>query len=177
MRLLLSSSQCVPSKNQVIVCCPVRTGQRSLLPDVGLCGFNDLDKIVGGVNTSITEFPWMALLEYVNPCKYFCLIGLCVFDIRFNYESRIYTFKIEVLNICCIYFLNYFIPILVNKHLTRFGKHINSIEEICYCLFLSSNNQKEAEIDFLNADLIILSYPTMLVKSRQVLIVRYLVEF
>lgn len=70
VRIALNSSQCAQIKNQVIICCPIRSGQRSFLPDVGLCGVNALDKIVGGVNTSLTEFPWMALLEYVNPCKY-----------------------------------------------------------------------------------------------------------
>lgn len=75
---LIKSSQCAQAKNQVIICCPIRTGLRSLLPDVGLCGVNALDKIVGGVNTSITEFPWMALLEYVNPCKYLFLICLLI---------------------------------------------------------------------------------------------------
>lgn len=59
------------------VCCPgipsqppVNTGgaggpvTSKLLPDTSVCGISTVDKIVGGEVTEITEFPWMALLEY-----------------------------------------------------------------------------------------------------------------
>lgn len=36
----------------------------NLLPDISTCGISVTDKIVGGEVTEITEFPWMALLEY-----------------------------------------------------------------------------------------------------------------
>ncbi|XP_060524055.1 phenoloxidase-activating factor 1-like [Cylas formicarius] len=38
----------------------------SLIPDRSMCGFQLADKIFGGENTALDEFPWMALLEYRN---------------------------------------------------------------------------------------------------------------
>ncbi|XP_018568842.1 serine protease 7-like [Anoplophora glabripennis] len=36
------------------------------IPDRSKCGFQEKEKIFGGVNTDFNEFPWMALLEYKN---------------------------------------------------------------------------------------------------------------
>lgn len=72
-RNFLSQSQCGWSReeNHPLVCCsdsldaPVRVGE-SLLPPVGVCGIQTSDRIVGGVNTKIDEFPWLALLKYAK---------------------------------------------------------------------------------------------------------------
>ena len=72
-RVYLSQSQCGWSReeNHPLVCCsdpletPVRVGE-SLLPPVGVCGVQTSDRIVGGVNTKIDEFPWLALLKYAK---------------------------------------------------------------------------------------------------------------
>lgn len=73
-RAFLSRSQCGWSRadNHPLVCCsdpldtPIRVGA-SLLPAVGVCGIQTSDRIVGGVNTKIDEFPWLALLKYAKP--------------------------------------------------------------------------------------------------------------
>lgn len=73
-RTFLSRSQCGWSReeNHPMVCCsdlldtPIRVGA-SLLPTVGVCGIQTSDRIVGGVNTRIDEFPWLALLKYAKP--------------------------------------------------------------------------------------------------------------
>lgn len=77
-RTFLSQSQCGWSKqeNHPLVCCsdpletPIRVGG-SLLPAVGVCGIQTSDRIVGGVNTKIDEFPWLALLKYEKPNNIF----------------------------------------------------------------------------------------------------------
>ena len=48
---------------------PSRSQQRtpgSLLPQVGVCGIDNQDRIYGGERTKIDEFPWMVLLKYVK---------------------------------------------------------------------------------------------------------------
>lgn len=48
---------------------PSRSQQRttgSLLPQPGVCGIANDDRIYGGERTKIDEFPWMALLKYVK---------------------------------------------------------------------------------------------------------------
>ncbi|XP_058450366.1 serine protease easter-like [Malaya genurostris] len=73
-RVFLSRSQCGWSvqDNHPLVCCsdpletPIRIGA-SLLPAVGVCGIQTSDRIIGGVNTKIDEFPWLALLKYAKP--------------------------------------------------------------------------------------------------------------
>lgn len=37
---------------------------KSLLPRPGVCGVDLEDRIFGGTKTSVTEFPWLALLKY-----------------------------------------------------------------------------------------------------------------
>lgn len=39
------------------------------LPQPGQCGFSVNDRIVGGNETRITEFPWMVLIEYTKRKK------------------------------------------------------------------------------------------------------------
>ncbi|XP_039495853.1 spaetzle-processing enzyme-like [Drosophila santomea] len=89
-RLLLSKSQCgVDNRaegqlNSTLVCCPRSKridsedtaesthlpGGRdeeqpgNVLPGNDVCGFLFADRIFGGTNTSIWEFPWMVLLQY-----------------------------------------------------------------------------------------------------------------
>lgn len=55
------------------VCCPdvyntprppVNGGQSELLPQPGVCGTDNTNRIIGGEVTKIDEFPWMALIEY-----------------------------------------------------------------------------------------------------------------
>lgn len=77
-RSFLSRSQCGWSReaNHPLVCCtdplntPIRVGA-TLLPAVGVCGIQTSDRIVGGVNTKIDEFPWLALLKYAKPNNVF----------------------------------------------------------------------------------------------------------
>lgn len=77
-RTFLSRSQCGWSReeNHPLVCCnalleaPVRVGA-SLLPAVGVCGIQTSERIVGGDNTKIDEFPWLALLKYAKPNNVF----------------------------------------------------------------------------------------------------------
>ncbi|XP_055586939.1 serine protease easter-like [Uranotaenia lowii] len=77
-RTYLSRSQCGWSyqDNHPLVCCsdsveaPPRASE-SLLPEVGVCGIQTSDRIVGGVNTKIDEFPWLALLKYAKPNNVF----------------------------------------------------------------------------------------------------------
>lgn len=46
---------------------PVGGGlQASDLPAPGYCGNHLADRIVGGEETQISEYPWMALLEYTK---------------------------------------------------------------------------------------------------------------
>ncbi|KAH8278886.1 hypothetical protein KR018_010776, partial [Drosophila ironensis] len=87
-RELLKLSQCGldnrkkdgPAVNRILVCCPQskRSGatevqnpqeeEQSLagnvLPGDDICGFHFADRIVGGTNTTLWEFPWMVLLQY-----------------------------------------------------------------------------------------------------------------
>uniref|UniRef100_A0A182R142 CLIP domain-containing serine protease n=1 Tax=Anopheles farauti TaxID=69004 RepID=A0A182R142_9DIPT len=77
-RMYLQRSQCGWSKenNHPLVCCPdgletpVRLGT-GLLPVPGQCGVQTSDRIFGGVNTRIDEFPWIALLKYAKPNNVF----------------------------------------------------------------------------------------------------------
>lgn len=36
------------------------------MPQPGVCGNHLADRIVGGQETSITEYPWMVLIEYTK---------------------------------------------------------------------------------------------------------------
>ncbi|XP_055545836.1 serine protease easter-like [Wyeomyia smithii] len=77
-RTILSRSQCGWSvtENHPMVCCtdpidtPIRVGG-ALLPVPGVCGIQTSDRIVGGTNTKIDEFPWLALLKYAKPNNIF----------------------------------------------------------------------------------------------------------
>jgi Regulatory CLIP domain of proteinases len=72
----LHNSQCGFIDNVAYVCCatpkPVVVHQQGptdgvkLLPDLTICGGSTSDRIVGGERTKIDEFPWMALIQYVN---------------------------------------------------------------------------------------------------------------
>ncbi|KAH8385649.1 hypothetical protein KR200_005317, partial [Drosophila serrata] len=86
-RELLSKSQCgldnrrqqTDLMNRILVCCPQSKrgvsgaqeasdadGQQpgNVLPGTDTCGFLFGDRIVGGTNTTLWEFPWMVLLRY-----------------------------------------------------------------------------------------------------------------
>ncbi|CAH1954515.1 unnamed protein product [Acanthoscelides obtectus] len=47
-----------------------RNRGRDLLPSAGQCGFQEVDRIYGGTETAIGEFPWMALLQYQDRSGY-----------------------------------------------------------------------------------------------------------
>ncbi|XP_017110664.1 spaetzle-processing enzyme isoform X1 [Drosophila elegans] len=88
-RQLLSRSQCGLDNrveglvNRILVCCPqskrdvneetpevaLEEGQQpgNVLPGSDVCGFLFADRIFGGTNTSLWEFPWMVLLQYKKP--------------------------------------------------------------------------------------------------------------
>ncbi|XP_017874639.1 PREDICTED: serine protease easter [Drosophila arizonae] len=91
-RSLLQNSQCGYRNGQVLICCansrqlseqpiwgqkqpqsqpqpqPSMPISRSgLLPQAPNCGDNFADRVVGGINTAINEFTWLALIEYTKP--------------------------------------------------------------------------------------------------------------
>ncbi|XP_055609291.1 CLIP domain-containing serine protease B4-like [Uranotaenia lowii] len=66
-RTFLQKSQCgVGSKGKILVCCagaaPIPAS--NILPGTEECGLDLADRIVGGQETGIGEFPWLALLQY-----------------------------------------------------------------------------------------------------------------
>jgi len=86
-RILLSKSQCGLDNrveglvNRILVCCPQSMRgnimdseptpstrdalqQGDVLPGNDVCGFLFADRIFGGTNTTLWEFPWMVLLQY-----------------------------------------------------------------------------------------------------------------
>ncbi|CRL07282.1 CLUMA_CG020261, isoform A [Clunio marinus] len=81
-RLFLSLSQCGYRDGQPLVCCrnfpesttlpppppPTAPTQKlSPLPLPGECGIDAENRIYGGNQTNVDEYPWMALLEYSKP--------------------------------------------------------------------------------------------------------------
>lgn len=50
-----------------------RQFQASDLPQPGVCGFSLGDRVIGGNTTSITEYPWMALIQYTKRKTIFTL--------------------------------------------------------------------------------------------------------
>ncbi|EDV91460.1 spaetzle-processing enzyme [Drosophila grimshawi] len=94
-RQLLSDSQCgldntrqTTLVERILVCCPEskrtmqaisppagspptasRSGEEpgNVLPSIGTCGTMFENRILGGLNTSLYEFPWMVLVQYTNP--------------------------------------------------------------------------------------------------------------
>lgn len=69
-RIYLSRSQCGYRDNQPLVCCPdslIPRGNSDVLPQPGECGIDPANRIIGGTETDVDEFPWMALLEYTKP--------------------------------------------------------------------------------------------------------------
>lgn len=95
-RLVLTRSQCGFRHNEPLVCCfepayklqkshttmppvlkpfskyndtkPSNIEKSDILPKIGICGRDTFDsRIVGGSQTKIDEFPWMALLYYSKP--------------------------------------------------------------------------------------------------------------
>lgn len=73
----LKHSQCGWSNGEVLICCTEEQQNEGsfqagvdndpLLPVPGVCGSCDMDRIYGGVETKINEYPWMALIEYQKP--------------------------------------------------------------------------------------------------------------
>jgi hypothetical protein len=43
---------------------------RAKLPDTSVCGTDNSDRIFGGTETSIGEFPWVVLLKNIDCKKY-----------------------------------------------------------------------------------------------------------
>jgi len=86
-RLYLSRSQCGYQNGQVLICCsdrhrtaepitptkpqptslPIQSHSNSLIPEPGQCGSVLSNRIYGGNETKIDEYPWMALIEYTKP--------------------------------------------------------------------------------------------------------------
>lgn len=51
------------------VCCPMPVRKSGILPKAPACGIETEDRIVGGEETKINEFPWIALLGY-DKCEF-----------------------------------------------------------------------------------------------------------
>jgi len=74
-RQFLANSQCGYQNNSPYVCCagdsiaPTRGSSFSEndLPRPGRCGIQAADRIIGGTETKINEFPWAILIEYSKP--------------------------------------------------------------------------------------------------------------
>lgn len=74
----LRKSQCNSVNNHTVFCCtdPTLRGRslnrnapsEVLLPEPGICGSSTQNRIVGGEEAGLDEFPWMALLEFTK-CK------------------------------------------------------------------------------------------------------------
>lgn len=62
----LTRSQCGYRDEQPLVCCTKLSEKplNKLLPYPGECGQDLEDRIYGGTETKINEFPWMVLLHY-----------------------------------------------------------------------------------------------------------------
>ncbi|CAO1358462.1 unnamed protein product [Diamesa serratosioi] len=72
-RRLLQQSQC--KTQQITVCCPIESSKSNVLPMAPNCGTSIKDKIFGGTQTELNEFPWTALLGYKNgnkPIQFYC---------------------------------------------------------------------------------------------------------
>lgn len=79
----LQQSQCGYYQFTTFVCCPQQSTQSSsqvqpqnrriespkLLPKAPACGVSLDDRIIGGSKTTITEFPWFALLKFTRRKK------------------------------------------------------------------------------------------------------------
>lgn len=88
-RIFLSKTACGYKNGKVLVCCaaetdiiicPVQPTKGNELPKPGECGFTFQDKILGGDVTKISDFPWMALLQYTygNGAKGFHCGGVLI---------------------------------------------------------------------------------------------------
>lgn len=60
----LTKSRCKPNTADSDICCPA-TSQPLLLPP-GSCGRVGENRIIGGKETAIYDFPWTVLVEYTN---------------------------------------------------------------------------------------------------------------
>lgn len=85
-RLFLSRSQCAFNVTPWVCCGPQKrvvttpaavtvnkagfTEGASLLPTPGVCGIHTSDRIYGGTETKVDEFPWTVLLEYSKRNKF-----------------------------------------------------------------------------------------------------------
>ncbi|XP_055323307.1 serine protease easter-like isoform X2 [Sitodiplosis mosellana] len=58
------SSQCENNGPVTKVCCNTSVFKESDFPQPGVCGTQFKERIVGGEETTITDFPWMALIQY-----------------------------------------------------------------------------------------------------------------
>lgn len=65
----LRNSQCGYERD-VLVCCPPNTTMQNrmsnLLPRTPRCGRQLTDRVLGGEETKVDEFPWLALVEYTT---------------------------------------------------------------------------------------------------------------
>ncbi|XP_030369258.1 melanization protease 1 [Scaptodrosophila lebanonensis] len=69
-RNLLRQSQCGYRNGEVLICCASNentSGNYNLLPEIPNCGSSFGDRIYGGINTGLEEYPWMAMIEYTKP--------------------------------------------------------------------------------------------------------------
>ena len=72
---LLTSRQRGKINNKYVVCCEVE----NLLPTAPACGIEFADRIIGGRNTTIYEYPWTALMQYTyRKFHHFVFHGLIV---------------------------------------------------------------------------------------------------
>ncbi|XP_031619952.1 uncharacterized protein LOC116338681 [Contarinia nasturtii] len=59
-------AQCGSVGNTPLVCCEEPTFKESDFPQPGQCGTQLKVRIIGGTETTITDYPWMALIEYTK---------------------------------------------------------------------------------------------------------------
>lgn len=74
------------------ICCESIPFKESDLPQPGQCGTQLKERIVGGEQTNIQDFPWMALIQYSK-----CNIQLYY---KFSHQER----SVYVLCFLCVFF-------------------------------------------------------------------------
>ncbi|XP_077283554.1 phenoloxidase-activating factor 3-like isoform X2 [Arctopsyche grandis] len=69
---------------QYSVCCQTVWDPKSLLPAENTCGINaDDDRIYGGKETSIDQYPWMVLIDQTRPTGYKSVCGGSLINSRY----------------------------------------------------------------------------------------------
>lgn len=122
-------SQCTNS-NETLICCGNATSLNSnsefsvgkLIPNRSVCGLENSNRIYGGEQTSIEEFPWMVLLGYISNGSN---------EISFKCGGSIINNRYVLTAAHCIRVNP---AIGISLHLVRLGEWNVTSDEDCYSL-------------------------------------------